>query len=228
MISRPLALTFAGFAVLGAAVLGAFLYERLHPAPSQATPASAAVIAARPEAPPAEAETVPTERPLFALADLAGKPHSIGEWDGKALIVNFWATWCAPCRREMPLLSGIQREYGPKGVEVVGIAVDIAADVKTYLAKAPVDYPVLVGEQDAIDAAQAFGVNALAFPFTAFTDPKGRILMVHVGELHEATARAILRIALAPDTSRMSPAEARAAVRAALAALPPEEPAHAG
>ena len=232
MISRPLALTFAGFAALGAAVLGAFVYERTHvaAAPTRLTVATIAVTPAQPPlatAGPATG-TVPTLRPLFALPDLAGKTHSISEWDGQPLIVNFWATWCAPCRREMPLLIRIKQEYAPKGVEVVGIAVDIAADVKTYLAKFPVNYPVLVGDQDGIDAARDFGVTDPVFPFTAFIDAKGRILMIHVGELHEPTARAILGVVLRADTGEMSPEAARAAVKAALAALPPEDPAHAG
>ena len=231
MISRPLALTFAGFAALGAAVLGAFVYERTHPrAPTKLNIATVAVTAApapvSPAGPPTE--TVPTLRPVFALPDLAGKTHSITEWDGQPLIVNFWATWCAPCRREMPLLNRIKHEYASKGVEVVGIAVDIAADVKAYVSKFPVDYPVLVGDQDGIDAARDFGVTDPVFPFTVFIDAKGRILMIHVGELHEPTARAILAVVLRADTGQLGPAEARAAVRAALAALPPDDPAHAG
>ncbi len=230
MISRPLALTFVGFALLGAAVLGAFVYERLHP---RATP-TAAIAELPPGARTAPAtaapagETVPTLRPVFALPDLLGRTRSITEWDGKPLIVNFWATWCAPCRREMPLLNRIQHEYAPKGVEVIGIAVDIAADVKTYVSKFPVDYPVLVGDQDGIDAAAAFGVTEPVFPFTAFVDAKGRILMIHVGELHEPTARAILAVVLRAETGELSPADARAAVRAALAALPPDDAGHAG
>ena len=232
MISRPLALTFAGFAALGAAVLGAFVYERTH-SPAAPAPLTIATMAVTPPQPPAAptgpaTETVPTQRPLFALPDLEGKTHSIAEWDGKPLIVNFWATWCAPCRREMPLLNRIKHEYAIKGVEIVGIAVDIAADVKTYVTKFPVDYPVLVGDQDGIDAARDFGITDPVFPFTAFIDAKGRVLMIHVGELHEPTARAILGVVLRADTEALSPEAARAAVKAALAALPPDEPAPAG
>lgn len=227
MISRPLALTVAGLAVVGAAVLGAFVYERLH----VAVPA-AAVVPSNPgaalpvplgAAPVAPSEAVPTERPVFSLPDVAGKTHSITEWDGKALVVNFWATWCAPCRREIPLLERIRKEYASKGVEVVGIAVDVPEDVKTYMTQTPIAYPVLVGEQSGIDAARDFGVNVLAFPFTAFTDAKGRIITIHLGELHEATARAILGVVLRVDAGALTPAEAREAIKSALATLPETE-----
>ena len=218
MISRPLALTFAGFAALGAIVLGAFLRERLQPRepaqPVAAVPAAAAAAATN-----GGSTSIPTQRPLFALADPDGKTHSISEWDGKALIVNFWATWCAPCRREIPLLNRIRHEFAPKGVEIVGIAVDVAADVKTYLGQFPIDYPVLVGDQDAIDAARDFGVDAQAYPFTVFTDTHGRIITVHLGELHEPLLRAILGIIEREDAGKLTAEQAREAVQTATKSL---------
>lgn len=222
MISRPLAITFAGFALLGAAVLGAFVYDRMHPT-LVATRAAPPIAAAQPTLAPAVPDaTVPAVRPDVSLPDPEGKSHSLREWDGQTLLVNFWATWCAPCRREMPLLNRIKQEYAGKGVEIVGIAVDVVADVKSYLAKSPVGYPVLVGEQEGIDAARDFGVTEPVFPFTVFLDSKGRVLLIHVGELHEPMARAILAVALDPKTVTLGPDEARAAVKAAVAALPPE------
>jgi thiol-disulfide isomerase/thioredoxin len=217
--SRPLALTLAGLAALGAAVLGAFVHERLNPASASRPPAALPTASA--PAPRVDLPRIPVQRPLFALKDLAGTRHSISEWDGKALIVNFWATWCAPCRREIPLLNKIRKEYAANGVEVVGIAVDFADDVKTYASRFPIDYPLLVGEQEGLDAARAFGVATLAFPFTAFTDSRGRVLTVHLGELHEPTARAILAVVGRVDTGALTPLEAREAIRSALAALPP-------
>jgi len=218
-VSRALNRTLFGFALLGAAVLGAYLYEHLAgagraaPGPTLALhPPAAAAAAMVPDA-------VPAHRPQFALADLEGRVHSVSEWDGKSLVVNFWATWCAPCRHEIPLLNHIQQEYGPKGFEVVGIAVDVAKDVKAFTAEVPLQYPLLVGEQDGIDAAQAFGVNALAFPFTAFTDAKGRMITLHLGELHEATARAILGIISRVNAGELTPDGAREEVRRAVATL---------
>ena len=92
-------------------------------------------------------------RPEFSLADTAGVMRSITEWDGKAMVVNFWATWCAPCRREMPLLKALQAEYTDADIQIIGIAVDLREDVLGYLEQAPVNYPVMIGDQDAIDAA---------------------------------------------------------------------------
>ena len=223
MISRPLARTFVGLAALGAAVLGAFVYDRLHraaPAAAQARTVPSAALPGPVIRSEVATDAIPTQRPVFSLPDAAGKVHSIGEWDGKALIVNFWATWCAPCRREIPLLARIRSEYAPKGVEVVGIAVDVPAEVKSFLMDHPIAYPVLVGEQSGIDVARDFGVDAQVFPFTAFTDSRGRIITVHVGELHEAMARAILGVVLKVDAGALTPTEARAAIKTALAALP--------
>jgi thiol-disulfide isomerase/thioredoxin len=204
-----------GFSLLGAAVVGAFLYDRLRPpVAGTGAPSVAAATAA------AASIRIPDMRPAFALKDPEGRVHSASEWDGKDLMVNFWATWCAPCRREIPLLNRIRKEYAPRGVEIVGIAVDFVDDVIAYRKKFPIDYPVLVGEQDGIDAARDFGVAAPVFPFTVFTDAKGRVLTVHVGELHEAEARAILAVVARVDAGTLAPPDAREAIRSALASLP--------
>ncbi len=232
MNRAPLRLALAGLALLGAAVLGVFVYERVHaPRPTTVAlaaptlpPSGAPVAAVASFAPP----RIPARRPDFSLNDLAGRRHPISEWDGKALLVNFWATWCAPCRREIPLLNRIQREYAKNGVEVVGIAVDFADDVKAFRRDFPIEYPVLVGEQEGFDAARDFGVETLALPFTAFTDSQGRVLMVHVGELHEDQARAILAIVEQVDAGALALVEARHAITAALAALPKAPPTPAG
>lgn len=220
MSSRALTLAYVGFGVLGVAVVGALVHERLHPAvaPPQA-PRPPAVAGAAPN-PGAALATVPTVRPVFALKDLDGRTRSITEWDGKALIVNFWATWCAPCRREIPLLNRIQLKYAPKGVEVVGIAVDFVDDVRAFSKDFRIGYPLLVGEQDGLDAAREFGVQTLAFPFTAFTDAHGDVLLVHLGELHEPQAEAILGVVTDVDAGTLTPAQGRTAIRTALAALP--------
>ena len=78
-------------------------------------------------------------------------------------MVNFWATWCAPCRREIPLLNKIRMERKPQNAEIVGIAVDFKEDVAKFLHKTPLQYPLLVGEEDGLAAAEAFGMG-MAFP----------------------------------------------------------------
>ena len=224
MTSGPLRWAYTGLALLGAAVLGAYAYDRTaHRASAPADPA-VRVLGLPAGAPTVDATPAPTGvpllRPTFTLHDLAGKPRSIGEWGGKALIINFWATWCAPCRREIPLLNRIHQDYAAKGVEIVGIAVDFAEDVKAFTQRFPLQYPLLVGEQDGLDAAREFGVQAMAFPFTAFTDAKGNLLLVHLGELHPAQAEAILGVVIKVDAGALSPDAGRAAIKAALAALP--------
>ncbi len=215
MSSRPLRLAYYGFALLGAAVLGAFVHDRLYRPPP--TVAAAPPVAPAPTAP---APTVPLRRPDIELKGLDGRLHSLAEWDGKALVINFWATWCAPCRREIPLLNKIRAERAGKGLEVVGVAVDFADDVRAFTKDFPIAYPLLIGEEDGLEAARAFGIATMAFPFTAFTDAQGRIITVHLGELHAAQAAAILGVVARVDSGELTPDAARSAVQAALAALP--------
>ena len=135
---------------------------------------------------------VPDLRPEFSLQDSDGAMRSIAEWNGRPLVINFWATWCPPCRREIPLLNALRKEYASQGFEVIGIAVDFRDDVIAYMADTPIDYPMLIGEQDGLDVARAFGMETMGFPFTIFTDSQARIVTVHVGELHRAQAEAFL------------------------------------
>jgi thiol-disulfide isomerase/thioredoxin len=162
---------------------------------------------------------IPEARPLFSLQDTDGKLRSISEWDGKALVINFWATWCPPCRREIPMLNALHTDYTPRGVEVIGVAVDFRESVLEYLRKTPVAYPVLIGEQDGIDAAKAFGMETMGFPFTIFTDRKGRIVTIHVGELHRPDADAILAVVEEVDAGRLTPTEGRERLTRDLAAI---------
>lgn len=135
-------------------------------------------------------------RPLFSLPDVDGIQRSVEQWNGQALVINFWATWCAPCRREIPMLIELQKEYETRNVQVIGIAVDFLEEVKKYAEETPFNYPVLVGEQEAIDLAAQFGVDFLGLPFTVFTAPDGRVVDVHTGELLHADAVASLQKAL--------------------------------
>ncbi len=139
--------------------------------------------------PPAK---IPDRLPQFSLADRAGKPTSITSFAGKSLIINFWATWCAPCRREIPLLESLHAEWAGRDVSVVGIAVDYRDKVLDFASRFHMDYPLLMGEQDALDAAAAFGVQSPVFPFTVFTDRRGEVVTLFVGELHRPQAELIL------------------------------------
>lgn len=132
-------------------------------------------------------------RPIFALNDIDGNERSITEWDGKALVINFWATWCAPCRREIPLLIEMQNELIDKNVQFIGIAIDDPVAVSRYAEQTAFNYPILVGEQDGIDAAEAFGADVVALPMTVFTDQAGRVVEIHAGEIKRQEIEAILK-----------------------------------
>ncbi|MBV6418213.1 MAG: Thiol-disulfide oxidoreductase ResA [Steroidobacteraceae bacterium] len=137
------------------------------------------------------ARVIPERLPGFTLKDRDGVPRTLAHWAGRPLLVNFWATWCAPCRREIPLLSSLRQQYAADGLEVIGIAVDFREDVLKYAQDIGLEYPLLIGEQDGLDAAAAFGVDPV-FPFSIFSDRQGRIVTVRVGELHADEAAFIL------------------------------------
>jgi thiol-disulfide isomerase/thioredoxin len=164
---------------------------------------------------------LPAVLPDFTLGDLSGAPRSIRSWPGKSMIVNFWATWCAPCRREIPLLRELQKEHGPEGFQIVGVAVDIREDVIKYAQEIGIDYPVLIGEQDGLDAVNSFGQGSLGFPFTVFTDNQGRIVLFHLGEIHKEQADVLLGAVRAVNSGKLTPEAARVVAAKQLAALPP-------
>jgi thiol-disulfide isomerase/thioredoxin len=183
--------------VIGAAGLGGFwMFRAFQSAPSgdlKPVPAAAAAVSESPPAVIADPGSPPTKRavpdtlPEIILADVQGKPTKLASFGGRPLMVNFWATWCGPCRREIPLLNKIRTERKAQNAEIVGIAVDFRDDVLKYVQKVPLSYPLLIGEEDGLAAAEAFGMG-MAFPFSVFVDSQNRILTVKVGELHEDEA----------------------------------------
>jgi thiol-disulfide isomerase/thioredoxin len=162
---------------------------------------------------------VPAKLPDFSLADLAGKPTSISSWSGKSLVINFWATWCAPCQREIPLLKELAAEWAGRNLTVVGIAVDHADKVREFAGRLKIDYPVLIGEQDALDVAAQFGMASPAFPFTVFTDRRGEVVALFVGELHRPQADFILSQVQSLNQDRIQLPDARRAIAEGLSAM---------
>lgn len=135
-----------------------------------------------PPRPPSASETA-IELHSIPLTDLEGKQTRIADWHGKILLVNLWAPWCAPCRREVPTLIELHRDYQQKGVRVLGIAYDGEAQVSRFAADYQINYPIfLAGNRTAMYNA-AFGNPSGSLPFTALLDQNYRILFQHNGEL---------------------------------------------
>jgi len=127
-----------------------------------------------------------------SLVDLTGKVRKAAEWEGRILVWNFWATWCAPCREEIPLLIAARKKYGPFGVEIVGIAVDNAAKVRQYALSFNIPYPVLVAEASGLDLMRALGNSSGGLPYTVVVDRGGAVIRRKLGAFRQTELDAIL------------------------------------
>ncbi len=149
--------------------------------------------------------------PEFTLLDLDGNERDFSEYQGRHRMLNFWATWCTPCRREIPLLKTFQEEQGDDGILVMGIAVDFMEDVQRYAEAAEFNYPILVGEQEAMAVAESSGVQFIAMPFTMFVSSEGQFLGAYLGELHREQLDSIDSIFARLDAGDINVDEAKGA-----------------
>ena len=134
------------------------------------------------------------------LPDIDGQEQALGQWKGKVLIVNFWATWCVPCREEMPEFVKLQKEFGSRGVQFVGIAVDDPAKVKRFATELGLNYPALIGGYGAIELSKSLGNRVGALPYTLVLDRAGSIRRVQLGPIKTADLRNILGQLLSKPT----------------------------
>lgn len=124
-----------------------------------------------------------TRRPDTVLPDLDGNQRDINEWDGNVVLVNFWATWCPPCRREMPGFIELREQYHAQGFEILGIAIDTPDLVRDFIDSLGVNYPILHGEMDAVAISSAYGNTMGGLPYSVLIDRLGNIRFLHTGEL---------------------------------------------
>ena len=204
-MNKNVALTIALVVIFIAGVAGYFVTT------SQEAPAPAASMPEPALAPtPVEGQV---DAPVqFALNDIDGNLRDLSEWQGKARLINFWATWCAPCRREIPLLKQTQMDHAADNVQIIGIAVDFPEEVQAYAEEAQFNYPILVGQEDAMAAAEDAGVPFIGLPFTMIVAPTGELINSHVGEIMEPHIDTILAVFDELETGSMDLAAAREAL----------------
>jgi len=165
---------------LGAAALvggGYLAWRRGFNTASRRTPASAVVPVVAPSADPAD----PIGFYALTLPDLADQPQPLSRYRGRPLLVNFWATWCAPCVKEMPALDALARRFA--AVQFLGIGIDTAANMRGFVQKVPVAYPLLVAGYEGVDLLRALGNSAGGLPFTVLFDANGQQVRQILGEV---------------------------------------------
>ena len=132
------------------------------------------------------------QRPEFAAADLDGKLRNIKEWDGELIFLNFWATWCPPCLKEIPDFIELQKQYGSQGFQIIGIAIDDEEAVRDYVIEVGMNYPTMVLESEGVGLAKRFGNGAGILPYTVIIKRDGEISNTITGELSKIRAKELM------------------------------------
>jgi len=127
------------------------------------------------------------------LADLNGASQGLGQWRGQVLVVNFWATWCAPCREEIPGFVNLQKRYGARGLKMVGIAIDQPDKVAAFAREFHINYPLLTGGLETMDLLRQAGNRAGVLPYTLVIDRSGNLVSREPGGLKEARLEGIIQ-----------------------------------
>jgi len=140
--------------------------------------------ASQPVATPAQSAAL-ARLTALDLPDTTGKQQALKQWQGKVLVVNFWATWCPPCRKEIPAFSAMSRKYADKGVQFVGISIDTPKNVVDFQAAQNVAYPLVIASPSVISLTEELGNTSQGLPFTIILDRKGGLGLVKLGALSE-------------------------------------------
>lgn len=138
------------------------------------------------------APTVPERIYGARLADLAGATQPLAQWRGRVLVVNFWATWCAPCREEVPGFVRLQERYGARGLTFVGIAFDQPDKVSAFAREFRINYPLLIGGLETMELLREAGNRAGVLPYTLVIDRKGRLVSREPGGVKEDKLEAVI------------------------------------
>lgn len=126
---------------------------------------------------------VGSQRPDFSLGSSEGETVTPADFSGKTLLINFWATWCVPCRHEMPMLVDLQKNFGADGLQVIGIALDDVQSTRDFIEEYGITYPILVGAGDVMETSIAYGNVKNVLPYSVLVDKNGIIRWQYVGEI---------------------------------------------
>jgi len=166
---------------------GDFLFS----APAAVLLALLTLAGCKPPAESAASETADPASPVafprvdFTLPDLDGQPRSLSEWDGDMIVLNFWATWCPPCKKEMPLFQQRYEARAADGFTIVAVAVDEIDETRDFVFTFGIEFPVLIGQDDAIAAGREYGNRIGALPYSVVIDRQGMVRETHRGEVTE-------------------------------------------
>jgi len=142
--------------------------------------------------------TAPAVHSVLELPDLAGISRPLQHWQGRVIVLNFWATWCPPCREEIPEFIALQERYQAEGLQIVGVAVDGPEAVRRFSDTLGINYPVLLGEVEGAQAMKDYGNPSGSLPFTVVIDPSGRVVARKLGTYRYAELETILKPHLNP------------------------------
>lgn len=140
----------------------------------------------------AEKKVIGTTVPDISLADSEGQQRQLSDWQGKVLVVNFWATWCPPCREEIPVFVELQNELEAQGLQFLGAALQTADEIQNFIIEQGMNYPSLVGRTAVIELGEQLGNDIGALPYTVVVDRDGIIRFTHRGPLTKEDVLAVI------------------------------------